>query len=45
MSEIEKLENYSLQDLKSFLQEAIEREDYENASLIRDEIARKSKSE
>lgn len=45
MSEMEKLENYSLQDLKTFLQEAIEREDYENASLIRDEIGRKSKVE
>ena len=45
MSEMEKLENYSLQDLKNFLQEAIDREDYENASLIRDEIGRKSKVE
>jgi hypothetical protein len=45
MDEIEKLENYSLQDLKSFLQNAIEKEDYENASRIRDEISRKTKSE
>jgi uncharacterized protein len=45
MSEMEKLENYSIQDLKKFLQDAIDREDYENASLIRDEIGRKSKVE
>ena len=45
MSDMEKLENYTLQDLKVFLQDAIEREDYENASLIRDEISRKSKVE
>ena len=45
MSEVEKLENYSLPDLKNILQDAIEREDYENASLIRDEIAKKSQVE
>lgn len=45
MSEMEKLENYSVDDLKKFLQDAIDREDYENASLIRDEITRKSKVE
>ena len=45
MSEMEKLENYSVDDLKRFLQDAIDREDYENASLIRDEITRKSKVE
>jgi uncharacterized protein len=45
MSEMEKLENYSIHDLKNFLQEAVEKEDYENASLIRDEISRKGKVE
>jgi len=45
MSEMEKLENYSIQDLKNILQDAIDREDYENASLIRDEIAKKSQVE
>lgn len=45
MSEMEKLENHSIQDLKNILQDAIEREDYENASLIRDEIAKKNKVE
>ena len=42
MSEMEKLENYTVDDLKSFLDLAIEKEDYENASIIRDEINRKN---
>lgn len=42
MTEMEKLENYSIDDLKKFLQDAIDKEDYENASLIRDEITRKN---
>ena len=45
MSEMEKLENYSISELKSILREAVKNEDYENASLIRDEISRKNKAE
>lgn len=35
------LSNYSIQELKEFLQNAIENEEYERASLIRDEIKRR----
>jgi hypothetical protein len=44
IGEIEKLENYSVDDLKIFLQDAVDIEDYENASLIRDEISRKTQN-
>jgi len=40
-----KIENYSIEDLKSILQDSIDREDYEKASLIRDEINKKNKVE
>jgi bifunctional DNase/RNase len=40
---IDKLEDYNIEDLKKHLQDAIEKEDYEKASLIRDEIIRKHK--
>ena len=40
-----KIENCSVEDLKSILQNFIDNEDYENASLIRDEINKKNKVE
>lgn len=43
IGKIDKLEDYSIDDLKTYLQDAIEKEDYEKASLIRDEITRKHK--
>jgi len=41
ISESDKLESYTIEELKTTLQESIEREDYEKASQIRDEINRK----
>lgn len=41
----DKMENYDINDLKIILQESIDREDYEKASLIRDEINKKNKVE
>jgi bifunctional DNase/RNase len=41
--EYEELRNYSLDDLKSGLEDAIRTENYEKASMIRDEINRRSK--
>ena len=41
----DKLENINVEDLKVMLQESIDREDYEKASLIRDEINKKNKVE
>jgi len=37
----DKLENYDIETLKIILQDSIDREDYEKASLIRDEINKK----
>jgi protein-arginine kinase activator protein McsA len=39
----EELKNNNLQELKELLNEAISEEDYEKASLIRDEINRRKK--
>lgn len=41
----DKLENINVEDLKVMLQESVDREDYEKASLIRDEINKKNKVE
>lgn len=38
---VNSLKDYSIQELKTMLQEAIKREDYEKAVLIRDEISRR----
>ena len=44
-TEFDELKNLSLDDLNSSLEEAIRNEDYEKASMIRDEINRRSKNE
>ena len=44
-TEFDELKNLSLDDLNSSLEEAIRNEDYEKASMIRDEINRRSKKE
>jgi bifunctional DNase/RNase len=42
-TEYEELRNFSLEELKSGLEDAIRSENYEKASMIRDEINRRSK--
>jgi uncharacterized protein len=41
----DRLENYAVDELKIILQQSIDTEDYEKASIIRDEINRKTKVE
>lgn len=42
--ELEELKNFSLDELKEMLQDAVKHEDYERASDIRDEINKRKKS-